>query len=152
MEKYKIAHYQKSGSMWFINGGKFIITENEYIVKYVLKRGTDMSNEKFDNFIRNAKKATKKAANTTIELADIASLKVKLQGQSVKLSEKFEVLGRLSYDKLANEADNAEKIAAAVAEIEKIKNNMENIKAEIKAKKLARERNRAESSQTKEEE
>ena len=111
-----------------------------------------MSNEKFNDFMRNAKKATKKAANTTMELADIAALNVKLQGQSVKLSEKFEVLGRLSYDKLANEADNAEKIAAAVAEIEKIKNNMENIKAEIKAKKLARERNRAESSQTKEEE
>ena len=34
MEKFKIAHYQKSGSMWFTNGGKLIVTENEYIVKY----------------------------------------------------------------------------------------------------------------------
>ena len=103
-----------------------------------------MSNEKFNDFMRNAKKATKKAANTTMELADIAALNVKLQGQSVKLSEKFEVLGRLSYDKLANEADNAEKIAAAVEEIDKIKNNIENIKAEIKAKKIARAKKKVE--------
>ena len=37
MEKFKIAHYQKSGSMWFTNGGKLIITENEYIVKYLFQ-------------------------------------------------------------------------------------------------------------------
>ncbi len=37
MEKFKIVHYQKSGSMWFTNGGKFIITENEYIVKYLFQ-------------------------------------------------------------------------------------------------------------------
>ena len=78
-----------------------------------------MSNEKMNEFIKSAKKATKKAASTTMELADIASLNLKLQGQSVKLSEKYEKLGKLSYDKLANEADNAEKIAAVVAEIGK---------------------------------
>ncbi len=37
MEKFKIAHYQKSGSIWFTNGGKFIITENEFIVKYLFQ-------------------------------------------------------------------------------------------------------------------
>ena len=37
METYKIAHYQKSGSMWFTNGGKLIITEREYIVKYLFQ-------------------------------------------------------------------------------------------------------------------
>ena len=37
MEKFKIVYYQKSGSMWFTNGGKFIITENEYIVKYLFQ-------------------------------------------------------------------------------------------------------------------
>ncbi|MBQ7335822.1 MAG: hypothetical protein IJW92_05070 [Clostridia bacterium] len=35
MEKFNIAHYQKSGSMWFVNGSKLIVTENEYIVKYL---------------------------------------------------------------------------------------------------------------------
>ena len=37
MQKFKIAHYQKSGSMWFTNGGKLIVTENEYIVKYLFQ-------------------------------------------------------------------------------------------------------------------
>ena len=37
MEKFKIAHYQKSGLMWFTNDGKLIITENEYIVKYLFQ-------------------------------------------------------------------------------------------------------------------
>ena len=37
MGKFKIVHYQKSGSMWFTNGGKLIITENEYIVKYLFQ-------------------------------------------------------------------------------------------------------------------
>ena len=97
-----------------------------------------MSKEQLNNFIKSAKKATKKAANTTMELADIASLNLKLQGQSVKLSEKYEKLGKLSYDKLSNEADNAEAIAATVEEIGVLIEQIENTKAEIKAKKRAR--------------
>ena len=104
----------------------------------LLSEVTYMANEKLSGFINSAKKATKKAANTTMELADIASLKIKLQGQSVKLSEKYEKLGRLSYEKLANEADNADKIAQAVEEIDKMLDAIENTKAEIKAKKKAR--------------
>ena len=97
-----------------------------------------MANEKINSLIKSAKKVTKKAANTTIELADMASLNLKLQGQSVKLSEKYEALGKLSYDKLANEADNADKIASLVEEIGKAIEEIENTKAEIKAKKKAR--------------
>ena len=97
-----------------------------------------MSKENLNEFISSAKKATKKAATATMELADIAALNVKLQGQSVKISEKFELLGRLSYDKLENSADNADKIAAVVEEIGKIKEAIEDTKAEIKAKKVAR--------------
>ena len=97
-----------------------------------------MASAKFNNFIRSAKKATKKAANTTMELADIAALNVKLQAGEVKLSEKFEELGRLSYDKLANSADNAEKIAAVVEEIETLLTAANDIKAEIKLKKAMR--------------
>ena len=102
-----------------------------------------MSNEKLNNFIEGAKKATKKAANTTMELADIASLNLKLQGQSVKLSEKYEKLGKLSYDKLSNEADNAQEIAKTVEEIGKMIEEIENTKAEIKAKKIARKAKKA---------
>ena len=46
METYKIAHYQKSGSMWFMNGGKLIITEREYIVKYLFQTVTKFAIDK----------------------------------------------------------------------------------------------------------
>ena len=37
MQKFSIAFYQKSNSMWSTNGGTFIITENEYIIKYLFQ-------------------------------------------------------------------------------------------------------------------
>ena len=33
MKKFRIAHYQKS--LWYTNGGKLIVTDEEYIVKYL---------------------------------------------------------------------------------------------------------------------
>ena len=87
-------------------------------------------NQKIDGFFSSVKKVTKKAANKTIELADVASLNIKLQGLNVKLSERFEALGRLSYKKLegigeistegVEEApvdDTVDKIAAIVDQI-----------------------------------
>ena len=35
MEKFRIAHYQKS--LWYTNGGKLIVTDEEYIVKYLFR-------------------------------------------------------------------------------------------------------------------
>ncbi len=37
MGKYKATYYKKLGSIWFVSGGKLIITENEYIIKYFFK-------------------------------------------------------------------------------------------------------------------
>lgn len=37
MEKFRIVFYQKFGSIWFTNGGRLIITENEFIVKYLFQ-------------------------------------------------------------------------------------------------------------------
>ena len=106
---------------------------------------------KLDRFIGTVKKATKKAANKTMELADAASLNIKLQALNVKLSEKFEELGRLSYQKLegigevsAEEGavvvadDMVDKIAATVEEINKLYEEISCLKAEIKATKEAR--------------
>ena len=89
-------------------------------------------NQKLDSFFASVKKATKKAASKTMELADAASLNIKLQGLNVKLSEKFETLGRLSYKKLegigeistdapteTSADDTVDKIAAVVDEINK---------------------------------
>ena len=108
-------------------------------------------NKKLDGFIRSVKKATKKAANKTMELADVASLNIKLQALNVKLSEKFEELGRLSYKKLEGigeitDAEGTEtaaddvvdKIASTVDEINKLYEEISCLKAEIKSAKEAR--------------
>ncbi len=34
MKRFRIAHYQKPPSIWFINGGSLYITDTHYIVKY----------------------------------------------------------------------------------------------------------------------
>ena len=112
-------------------------------------------NEKFQNFINSAKKAGKKAAAKTAELADTASLNIKLQGLNVKLSEKFEELGRLSYNKLSGIGevseeptdctaeservdDTVDKIADLVDQINKLYEQISCLKAEIKAKKQSK--------------
>jgi flagellar hook-associated protein FlgK len=108
-------------------------------------------NQKLDSFLASVKKATKKAANKTMELADAASLNLKLQGLNVKLSEKFEQLGRLSYKKLegigeistdecgdAPADDTVDKIASTVEEINKLYEQISCLKAEIKAQKESR--------------
>ena len=108
-------------------------------------------NQKLDGFFSSVKKATQKAASKTMELADTASLNIKLQGLNVKLSEKFEALGRLSYKKLEgigeistdapaeeNTDDTVDKIAAVVEEINKLYEEISCLKAEIKAQKEAR--------------
>ena len=108
-------------------------------------------NQKLDSFFASVKKATKKAANKTMELADTASLNIKLQGLNVKLSEKFETLGRLSYKKLegigeittdecadAPVDDTVDRIAATVEEINKLYEEISCLKAEIRAQKESR--------------
>ena len=108
-------------------------------------------NVKLEGFLNSVKKATKKAANKTMELADAASLNIKLQGLNVKLSEKFEELGRLSYKKLEGigeisteepvdtvEDDTVDKIAETVEQINKLYEEISCLKAEIKAQKANR--------------
>jgi uncharacterized small protein (DUF1192 family) len=108
--------------------------------------------ERFDAFMKTAKKATKKAANKTMELADIASLNLRLQSLNVKLSEKFEYLGKLSYKKLSgigeisdeNEpADTTvDEIAETVEAIDRLYDEISRLKTEIKIKKEMQKANK----------
>lgn len=108
--------------------------------------------ERFDAFMKTAKKATKKAANKTMELADIASLNLRLQSLNVKLSEKFEYLGKLSYKKLSgigeisdeNEpADTTvDEIAETVEAIDRLYDEISRLKADIKVRKETQKANK----------
>lgn len=35
MNKFTIRHYHKSNALMMVNGGRLIVTENEYIIKYL---------------------------------------------------------------------------------------------------------------------
>ena len=114
-------------------------------------------NKRLEGLLSSVKKVTKKAANKTMELADAASLNIKLQGLNVKLSEKFEELGRLSYKKLegigeisaeenaiAPIDDTVDKISDTVEQINKLYEAIACLKAEIKAQKESRAASREE--------
>lgn len=83
------------------------------------------------------------AANKTIkvagELADIAKLNIKLKALSVKLSGKFEKLGRLTYKQLKTETSYAEEIAVIIADIDQLRADIKELKEKIELEKAERE-------------
>ena len=91
-------------------------------------------NQNVQRFVRVTKKAAKEAAVKARKLADIAAVSVKLQGQSVKLSEKYEELGRLSYDKLIKNKDTADEMAVVIDQIDAIYAVIARLKEELAEK------------------
>lgn len=83
------------------------------------------------------------AANKTIkvagELADIAKLNIKLKTMTVKLSGKFEKLGRLTYKQLKTETSYAEEIAVVIADIDQLRADIKALKEKIELAKAERE-------------
>ena len=83
------------------------------------------------------------AANKTIkvagELADIAKLNIKLKTLSVKLSGKFEKLGRLTYKQLKTETSYAEEIAVIIADIDQLRADIKDLREKIELAKAERE-------------
>ena len=84
-----------------------------------------------------------RAANRSIqkaeELADTASLHIKLKTVTARLSEKYENLGRLTYRQLKTPKSQAEAIAKTVEEIDALRAEALDIKNQIEEAKKARE-------------
>ena len=87
-------------------------------------------------------RVTNKAIKKTGELADIASMHLKLRSMKSKLNAKYAELGKLTYKQLKSGISRAEDIAKLVGEIdvkrEEIKLQKEKIEAEKEARKAAR--------------
>ena len=97
-----------------------------------------MSNKKANGFFEVTKKATKNVALSTIEIADLALLNMKLKARQTKLSQKYENLGRLYYEHAEGSAKNKSEISKAMREIEAAKTAIDNTIFEIQSKKEAR--------------
>ena len=83
---------------------------------------------------RAADKTVKKAS----DLADAAALRIKLKATNVKLSEKYETLGRLTYKQLKSERSQAEAISKVIADIDELRDKAKSIKQRIDDEKAAR--------------
>jgi cob(I)alamin adenosyltransferase len=84
-----------------------------------------------------------RAANKTIkkagEIADAASMKLKLKTLNVKLTESYETLGRLTYKQIKTERSQAEDISKVIERIDKYREDIKKLKKEIEDAKKERE-------------
>ncbi len=90
---------------------------------------------KWDNFCAKVSKAANKAVKETGRLADIASLKIKLNSIEVKKAEEFEKLGRLTYDQLRKGIERNDEGAEAISAIDRLIKQYDEIQKEIDALK-----------------
>ena len=90
----------------------------------------------WNEFKADASKLASKVAVKTGELADAASSQLKLQGLRLRLCEKYEKLGRLTYKaEKRTEEDEPIDLAPQIAEIDRIRQEIRALKKEINSKK-----------------
>ena len=89
----------------------------------------------WNEFCDDASRFAKKAAKKTGELAHSASLRVKLEATKLKLSSRFETLGRLTYKQLSGGQTQADKISEIIAEIDKLREEEKELKVQIEKAK-----------------
>ena len=89
----------------------------------------------FNSFCKKVKKTAVKVVKKTSEAADIAAKYVKLQRIDSKLSDRYEVLGRLTYKQLKTGESHAEKIALYIDSIDKLRADRKALNEEIEADK-----------------
>ena len=89
---------------------------------------------KWNDFCTTVGKYANRAVKKTEELADTASVHIKLKNLDVKLCEEYEKLGRLAYKKLKDESwSGAEEIAACLETIDGMYARQNELKAELEA-------------------
>ena len=89
----------------------------------------------FNSFCKKVKKTAAKVVKKTGEAADIAAKYVKIQKIDSKLSDRYEVLGRLTYKQLKTGESHAEKIALYIESIDQLRAERKTISDEIEADK-----------------
>ena len=88
-----------------------------------------------NSFYKKIKKTAVKVAKKTGEAVDIAAKYVKLQRIDSKLSERYEMLGRLTYKQLKTGESYAENIALYIESVDKLRADRKALNAEIEADK-----------------
>ncbi len=89
-------------------------------------------------------RAAEKAIQKTGEVADMASMHVKLKSYEAKRNAKYQELGKLTYRQLKSGESQAEKIAPVVESLDELAEKIRAMIAEIEEAKREREAKRAE--------
>lgn len=93
----------------------------------------------WEEFCKSVNKFTNKATAKISDIADTASLRLKLTQTEAKLSEAYEDLGRLTYKQLRNEFEGESKAKEIIAAIDELDLTVQYIKNILKTKKEAKE-------------
>lgn len=106
----------------------------------------------WNEFLSSAKKAFNKAAVKVNGFADSAADTIKIESIKLKLSEKYEQLGRLVYNEMKAEAGNpnAEKVAEKAAEIDALHDQINSLKARKNKRKSEKAEAKAQPEEAKE--
>ncbi len=97
----------------------------------------------FNDIYKKVKNVADKAVKKTEELADIAAKHVILHRIESKLEERYENLGKLTYKQLKTGESQAERIAAHIESIDKLRAERKALQAEIDADHARREAEKA---------
>ena len=93
----------------------------------------------WNSFCSKVKSAAGKAAKKTEEIADTAAKHIRLHKIDSKLSDRYEMLGRLTYKQLKTGESQAERIAIYIESIDNLKEDRKKLQAEIDADKVKKE-------------
>ena len=88
-------------------------------------------------------RAANRALRKTEELADTASMHLKLKNLESKRESKYASLGKLTYRQLKTEETFTEEIAKLIEELDEIREKIRVVKDEIEAAKKAKEAEKA---------
>ena len=86
----------------------------------------------WNEFLSAAKKTFNKAAVKVNDFADCAAESIKIEALKIKLSEKYEELGRVVYEEMRAEKADAEKVGEKAADVDDIIAKIEALKASKK--------------------
>ena len=87
---------------------------------------------KWNEFCENVSKTTKKTADKTKNIANLTSLRMKLNKLEVSVAEEYDSLGRIYYLQEVGKVDNREAIANQIRFISDINKQINATKAEIR--------------------
>lgn len=96
-----------------------------------------------NDLCKKVKNVADRAVKKTEEIADSAAKHIKLHRIDSKLSDRYENLGKLTYKQLKMGESQAERIAAYIESIDKLRADRKSLQAEIEADRARREAEKA---------